>query len=54
MTVCWHYIFLSDSFEAGSGNQAYRSGVRPILSVVSVVSGIGRGLSCRTGIGQPE
>ena len=30
------------SFEAGSGNQAYRSGVGPILSVV--VSGIGRGL----------
>ena len=31
------------------------SGVGPILSVVSVVvSGIGRGWSCRAGIGQPE
>ena len=33
-------------FEAGNGNQAYRSGVGPILSVVSVVSvvvsGVGR------------
>ena len=32
-----------------------RSGVGPILSVVSVVaSGIGRGWSYRAGIGQPE
>ena len=30
-------------------------GFSPILSVVSVVvSGIGRGWSCRAGIGQPE
>ena len=37
------------------GNQAYRSGVGPILSVVSVVvSGIGRGWSCRARIGQPK
>ena len=54
-TVCWHYIRLNYSFEAGSGNQAYRSGVGPILSVViAVISGIGRGWSCRAGIGQPE
>ena len=46
---------MNHSFEAGSGNQAYRSGVGPILSVVSVVvSGIGRGWSCRAGIGQPK
>ena len=32
-----------------------RSAVGPLLSVVSVVaSGIGRGWSCRAGIGQPE
>ena len=38
-----------------SGNQAYSSGVGLILSVVSVVvSGIGRGWSCRAGIGQPK
>ena len=54
-TVCWHYICFNYSFEAGSGNQAYRSRVGPILSVVSVVvSGIGRGWSCRAGIGQPK
>ena len=48
------------SFEAGSANQAYRSGVGPILSVV--VSGIGRGLvvqsgdwsAGRTGVGRGE
>ena len=39
------------SFEAGSGNQAYRSGVGPILSVVSVVvSGIGRGLVVQSAV----
>ena len=39
--VCWHNIYLNYSFEARSGNQAYRSGVGPILRVVSVVvSGI--------------
>ena len=54
-TVCWHYICFNYSFEAGSGNQACRSGVGPILSIVSVVvSGIGRGWSCRAGIGQPK
>ena len=54
-TVCWHYICLNYSFEAGSGNQAYRSGLGPVLSVVSVVvSGIDRGWSCRAGFGQPE
>ena len=37
---------------AGSGNRAYGSGVGLILSVV--VTGIGRGLSHRAGIGQPE
>ena len=32
-----------------------RSGFGPIFGVVSVVaSGIGRGWSCRAGIGQPE
>ena len=43
---------LNYSFEARNGNQAYRSGVGPILSVVT--SGIGRGWSCRAGISQPE
>ena len=54
-TVCWHlYICLNYSFESDSGNQAYKSGVGPILSVVSVVvPGIGRGVSCRARIGQP-
>ena len=61
--VCWHYICLNYSFEARSGNQAYRSGVGPLLSVVSVVvSGIGRGLvvqsgnwsAGRTGVGREE
>ena len=43
------------SFKAGRGNRAYGSWVGPISSVVSVVvSGIGRGWSCRAGIGQPE
>ena len=38
------------SFEAGSENQAYRSGVGPILSVVSVVvSGIDRRLVVQSG-----
>ena len=47
---CWHYICLSYSFEAGSGNQAYRSRVGLILSVVSVVvSGIGQGLVVQSG-----
>ena len=54
---------LNYSFEAGSGNQAYRSGVSPTLSLVSVVtSGIGRGLvvqsgdwsAGRTGVGREE
>ena len=54
-TVCWHSICLNNSFEVGSGNEAYRSGVGPILSVVSVVvSGKGRGWSCRAGFGQQE
>ena len=62
-TVCWHYICLNYSYEAGSGIQVYRSGVGPILSKVSVVmSGIGRGLvvqsgdwsTGRTGVGREE
>ena len=62
-TVCWHYICLNYSFKAGSGNQAYRPGGVPILSVVSVVvSRIGRGLVVqngdlsveRTGVGREE
>ena len=62
-TVCWHCICLNYSFEAGSGNQAYRSGVGTILSVVSVVvSRIVRGLvvqsgdwsAGRTGIGRED
>ena len=49
-TVCWHYICLNYSFEAGNGNQAYRSGVGPLLSVVSVVvSGIGQRLVVKSG-----
>ena len=59
-TVCWHYICLNYLFEAKSGNQAYRSGVGPVLSVVT--SGIGRRLvvqsgdwsAGRTGEGQGE
>ena len=41
-TVCWHYICLNYSFEAGIGNPAYTLGVGPILSVVR-----GRGLISR-------
>ena len=43
-------ICLNYSFEAGSGNQAYRSGIGPLLSGVSVVvSGMGRGLVVQSG-----
>ena len=43
-------LHLSNLELAGSGNQAHRSGVGPILSVVNVVvSGIGRGLVVQSG-----